>query len=225
MNLTCLFFFLLLACTARCQKHSPAFFAVAGAEYRQYQIDVEDVPRGPLPGNNGLPSDDSRFWKAISLDAQFGVRVREKWSVSLSTCVRYNLLHRLEGINIDKPYPKSIKEKKNFKYDLFFDIEKNIRLKKNKERYLFAIAGIGFTNINSAFDIILTDSYESGIFPSHHYQGTFLHFTPHINIGYRYKKIRVSVNTYFVEDPLLANLTSLWIGSSVNYEIDIRKKK
>jgi hypothetical protein len=215
---------------ASSQKTTP-FFSF-GLDYRQYPIDIEDVPRGPLPGYNGLPSDDYRFWKVISIHSRYGLRLEKNWLLSASFYGRYNLLHRLEGVNyfspdptVLEPSPKKVKERKNLKFDFFIDVEKKIKLKKNKEIYLFALAGIGFTNINSRFDIILTDSVESIPFESHHYKGTLLHFGPRISLGYQYKKIKASLDAYMIEGADLANLTALWTGATISYEMLLKKKK
>lgn len=212
-------------------KKSNSFLAF-GLDYRQYPIDVENVPRGPLPGYKGLPSDDGKFWKVISIHGRYGLRFEKNWFLSASFFGRYNLLHRLEGINYFSPYPtvlepspKKVKEKKNLKFDFFLDVEKKIKFKKSKEIYLFALAGIGFTNINSRFDIILTDSIESIPLNSHHYYGTLLHFGPRLSLGYQFKKIKTSLDAYVIEGPDLTNLTSLWLGATISYEMMLRKKK
>jgi hypothetical protein len=207
-------------------------FLSFGLDYRMYPIDVEDVPRGPLPSNKGLPSDDLKFWKASSIHGRYGFILEQNWLLSASLYGRYNLLHRVEGVNYFSPYPtvlepspQKVKERKNFKFDFFIDVEKKIKLKKSKERYFFALAGIGFTNINSRFDIILIDSVESIPFASHHYNGTLLHFSPRISLGYQYNKLKASMDAYIIEDPTLANLTSLWIAASMSYEMVFKKRK
>jgi hypothetical protein len=210
----------------------PTSFLSFGLDSRIYPIDIEDVPRGPLPPDKGLPHDDSKFWKASSIYSRYGYILEKNWLLAVSLYSRFNLHHRVEGINYFSPYPtvlepssKKVKERKNLKFDLFIDLEKKIKLKKSKERYLFALAGIGFTNINSGFDIILTDSIESIPFDSHHYQGTLLHFSPRISLGYQYNKLKASLDAYIIEDPTLANLTSLWIGATISYELILKKKK
>jgi len=208
-----------------------SFFSF-GLDHRQYPIDIEDVPRGPSIDNNGLPSDDRRFWSVTSIHGRYGMIFGKNWFVSSAFYGRYNLLHRTESINYFSPYPtvlepspKKIKERKNLKFDFFIDVEKKIKLKKSKEIYLFALAGIGFTNINSRFDITLTDSVNSIPFDSHHYHGTFLHFGPHLSLGYQYKKIKASLDAYVIEGPDLSNLTSLWTGATISYEVLLKKKK
>lgn len=205
------------------KKQSP--YILFGIDYRQYPIDIEDVPRGPLPADRGLPDDDGRFWQAFSLNSSYGINFKKNWALSATIYARYNLLHRLEGIHYPNPSFNNIKEKKNFKFDFFIDIEKKIQLKKDKERYIFALAGIGFTNINSEFDITLTDTTETGPFPPQRYNGTLLHFDPRIGMGYQYEKVRASVNAFIIEDPTLANLTSLWLGASVSYELKLKRNK
>ena len=87
------------------------------------------------------------------------------------------------------------------------------------------MAGVGFTNINSQFDITLTDSLASIPYPSHHYHGTLFHFGPRVSLGYQYNKLKASLDAYVIEDPLKTDLTSLWIGVTINYEMLLKKKK
>lgn len=230
MKAVTLLFLLLAGLIVAGQKENQ--FLSFGFDYRQYPIDIEDVPRGPLPPDNGLPSDDSKFWRPLSIHGRYGFKLKRNWLLSVSFYGRYNLLHRLEGINYLSPYPtvlepspQKVIERKNSKFDFFIDVEKKRKIKKGKEIYLFVLTGIGFTNINSKFDIILTDSLESRPFQSHHYYGTLLHFGPHISLGYQYEKVKASLDAYMIENPTLANLTSLWIGGTISYEITLRKKK
>jgi hypothetical protein len=216
------------------QGKKPIPYLSFGIDYRQYPIDIEDVPRGPLPRDNGLPSSDGKFWQTLSIHGRYGLNFQKNWLVSTSLYTRYNLLHRTQGINYHSPYPTVLepspknqnpKVKKNIKFDVFIDAEKKFNLKKEREVYFFAIAGVGFTNINSRFDIVITDSLDSNPFPGHHYKGTFLHFGPRLSLGYQFYKIKASIDGYIIEDPTLANLTSLWLGASLSYEIKLKKKK
>lgn len=230
MKILFLYFVISISFWASGQRGN-TFFSF-GLDYRQYPIDIEDVPRGPLPNDNGLPSDDERFWQTISIHGSYGLRFDKNWLFSTSLHCRYNLLHRSENVNYSSPYPTVLgppsqkpKEKKNLKFDFFIDAEKKLSLKKNKERFLLIKAGVGFTNINTGFDIVLTDSVESIPFDTRHYQGTLLHFGPRFSFGYQYEKIKASIDTYIIEDPTLANLTSLWFGATLSYEFMLKKKK
>jgi hypothetical protein len=51
------------------------------------------------------------------------------------------------------------------------------------------------------------------------------HFGPRLSLGYEYKKIKASLNAFIIEDPELTNLTSLWIGATIGYEMLLKKKK
>lgn len=187
-------------------------FLSFGLDYRQYPIDIEDVPRGGYSSN--AVSSDFRFWQVLSFHSRVGIKLEENWQLSLAGYTRYNHLTWLQGENLAAPITYKRKEKKNIKYDIFLDIEKKLRLKKNKERYFIAIGGIGFTNINTRFDVFLQDTLPSGPTQGHRYQGTFLHFGPRISLGYQYEKIKATIDTYFIEGPDLTNLTSLWIGGT-----------
>ena len=97
-------------------RHTLSF----GFDYRQYPIDIEDVPRGPLPNPKGLPDFDSKFWRPISIFGQYGLLFKKEWVLSASLYGRYNTLHRIQNLNYSQPLPKNIKRKKNFKYDFLW---------------------------------------------------------------------------------------------------------
>lgn len=223
-----LYFFISISFFTSAQRTNTFFYF--GIDYRLYPIDIENVPAGPLPANKGLPQDDSKFWKVMSLHGKYGLRFEKNWLLSTTLYGRYNLLHREENINYSSPSPtvleppqQRVKEKKNLKFDFFIDIEKRLNLKK--ENFFFASVGLGFTNINSGFDITLTDSVESIPFDTRHYKGMLLHFGPRVSFGYQHKKIKASLDTYLIEGPDLNNLTSLWLGASISYELFLKRKK
>lgn len=218
-----LFSTLLLLAFLQTEAQNKQGFISFGLDYRIFPIDIEDVPNGPLPADMGLPDDDSKFWQAISVHARYGIHLKRNWSLSLSFYTRYNLLHRLEGINVDKPYPGNIRKKKTFKYDAFIDLEKKIRLRKFDQSF-FILAGAGFTNMNSRYDITLTDYTDSWPFLPRRYKGTFLRFTPRLSLGYQYQKMRGSLDTYLIEGSTRNNLTALWFGGTISYEMQLRKK-
>ena len=220
MKTTVLLFFFVTTSIVYGQKKS--HFLSFGLDYRGYPIDIEDVPRGGY-SSNGLP-DDSKFWQVTNLYGRVGIKLEKNFYLSLASYTRYNHLTWLQGDNLASPVTYKRKEKKNFKFDAFLDIEKKMPLKKNKERYFVALAGIGFTNINTRFDVFLQDTLPSGPTQGRRYQGNFLHFTPRVSLGYQYEKIKLTIDTYFIEGPDLTNLTSLWIGGTVSYEIALKKK-
>lgn len=218
-----LFSTLMLLAFLQTEAQNKQGFISFGLDYRIFPIDIEDVPNGPLPADMGLPEDDSKFWQATSVHTRYGIHLKRNWSLSMSFYTRYNLLHRLEGINVDKPYPENIRKKKTFKYDVFIDLEKKIRLRKFDQSF-FILAGAGFTNMNSRYDITLTDYRDSGPFLPRRYKGTFLRFTPRLSLGYQYQKMRGSLDTYFIEGSTRNNLTALWFGGTISYELQRRKK-
>ena len=197
-------------------------FISFGLDYRQYPIDIEDVPRGGY-SSNALP-DNSEFWQVISVHGRYGIKLKKNWSVSLAFYTRYNHLNWLQGYSYVNP-AADLAEKKNFKYDAFLDIEKKVQLKKNKERYFFVLAGIGFTNINTHFDVFLQDTLPTGPVEGKRYVGSFCRFSPRLSIGYQYGKIKGSLDAYVIEGPDRTNLTSLWLGATIGYEIYLKKKK
>jgi hypothetical protein len=197
-------------------------FTHFGMDYRQYPIDIENVPEGPYH-SNGSPS-DMKFWKVFSIHGAYGLRLEKNWNMSLCINARYNHLHWRQGYNYVNP-PRDRKERKNFKCDVFLDFEKKVRLKKNKEQFFFGIAGIGVTNINTKFDISLQDTLSTGPIAVKHYEGTYAHLSPRISLGYQHKKIKGSLDAYIIEGPDLTNLTSLWLGATLSYEINLKKIK
>ncbi|MEZ5034670.1 MAG: hypothetical protein R2796_06750 [Chitinophagaceae bacterium] len=225
-----LIYFITISVYSSAQKRN-TFFSF-GVDYRIYPIEIENIPRGPQPEDNGLPSDDRKFWQAISIFGSYGIGIKQNWCISASIYGRYNLLHRTENINYISPSPtvlkpskQNFKTRKNIKFDFFIDVEKKIKKKKNIEKNFFIIVGLGFTNINSKYDIVLTDSVESVAFDSRHYKGSMLHFGPRINIGYQFKKIKASLVGYLIEDPKHKHLTTLWPGISLCYELKNKKSK
>jgi hypothetical protein len=207
-------------------------FVSFGIDYRWYPTDIENVPPGPIPRSKGLPSEDFKFWKPISLYGQFGYKLKKNWSVTASFYSRYNFFHRIENINntLTSPTtavssPNNPKSVYNFKYDFFLDIEKKLKLRKHKERYFLIQAGVGFTNINSRFDVTLTDSLEHRTDGPKRYHGTLLHFGPRASLGYQHEKLKLYLKAFMIENPLLTNLTSIWLGGSLGYELPLKRKK
>jgi hypothetical protein len=218
---------LLAALTVNCQLQNKSYSFSTGLDYRQLPIDIEDVPRGP--GNN---SDgdfyDLDFWCTFSVHARLGINLKKNWQLSAASYARYNHFHWSER-STDVPSAEEIQysgERKNFKYDIFLDAEKKIRLKKTKERYLFFLAGIGLTNLNTRYDVLFEKvTLPNGTIPEKRFEGTLLRFSPRVSLGYQYEKIKFSLDAYIVEGPDLNNLTSLWTGATISYEMLLRKKK
>jgi len=199
-------------------------FISFGLDYREFPIDVEDVPRGGYHSKGGFYGE--RFWRTASILSRFGLSISRRWQFSLASYVRYNHMNWLEGKSYYSPESFKRSEKKNFKYDLFIDAEKKLNLKKNREHYLTVLAGIGFTNINTAYDVTYRYTLPGGgVFDSSHYKGTISHFTPRVSVGYQYKEIKFSFDTYIIEGADRTNLTALWMGASVSYEIWFKKRK
>jgi hypothetical protein len=211
---------MMLCCPATGQLQNKYFSF--GLDYRQYPIDIENVPRGSISAK-GLP-DNSRFWKIISLHGRIGFNLNNNWYIGSTFYLRYNHLHWLQGKNLTNPSVGNRKEKKNFKYDWFVDIEKRVQLKKNTENYFIALVGLGFTNLNSRFNVFLQDTLQNGTTSGRLYSGTYKNFGPRISIGYQNKKINTSIDSYIIEGPDLNNLIALWIGLSVRYEVIIKPR-
>lgn len=205
-------------------------FLCFGIDYRWYPTDIEDASSGPLTPINGSTFGeltDSRFWQVLSIHGRLGIEAKKKWLFSIVCNARYNHNNYIEDPYIQTgptsgSFIKNTREKKKIKLDVFFDIEKKIRLVKKQEKYLTLLAGLGFTNINSHTSVTYKSNISSEIKT---YTGSYLNFGPKFSIGYQYKKIKGSLDTYMIEDPLKSNLTSLWLGATVSYEIRLKNKK
>jgi hypothetical protein len=205
-----------------------------GIDYRTYPIDIEDTP---VDASGGLQSSTygdltgDGFWKTISIHGRYGVLTKKKWCFSIAAYARYNHNHYTK-----EPYyviaptvlgtDPNTPDKSKLKIDLFLDIEKKITLKKNRENYLFFIGGVGLTNINSGTDIdYIKNNYPGGSQQPARYKGNFLNFGPRFSVGYQHNKIKGSLDAYFIEDPGLTDLLSLWFGVTISYEIALKRKK
>jgi hypothetical protein len=195
-------------------------FAVIGVDYRQYPLDIEDVPRGGS-STNGLPS-DLRFWRAMSLNTGIGILFKKNYSGLLTFYSRYNHFYWIQGYNEINSISKR-KDRKNSKFDVFADVKKKWLVNKNKARFLFATIGIGVSNVNTQYDFYLQDTLISGPGPVQHFTGDFLHFGPKVSFGLQMKKLIVGVNAFVIEGPQRNNLTSLWLGVGIGYEFDLKK--
>ncbi len=204
-----------------------------GIDYRTYPIDIEDTPvdaNGGLQGSTYGDLTGDGFWKTISIHGKYGVNTKKNFCFSVAVHARYNHNHYTKEpyyviaptvLGTDPKTPAKFK----LKFDLFLDIEKKIRVKKNRESFLFVIGGIGFTNINSGTDIYYVKNTFTGSPQPARYKGDFLHFGPRFSLGYQHKKIKGSLDAYFIEDPGLTDLLSLWLGATISYEIVIKKRK
>jgi hypothetical protein len=158
-----------------------------------------------------------------------GIKTKKNWLLSIVGNTRYNHNHYSEDPLIPSGptvyyYNENTKEKEKIKLDVFFDVEKKIRIRRNKERFLTILTGLGLTNINSQVDITYRrNNYTGGTNDPIRYKGSYLHFGPKFSLGYQYKKIKSSLDAYFIEDPLKTNLTSLWIGAAISYEMSLKK--
>jgi hypothetical protein len=221
MRITSFLILLFFTLSSSAQKRKPGWFVGAGIDFRSESIDIEDSPN-PSPPQYGPPYENN-FWKTLSLHGRFGYTPGSNWFFSTSFYTRYNAFHRIEGVNFSSTLPKEPRKKKNFKYDIFLDVEKKFRIKKNKERFLLVQGGVGFVNINTRFDVSLTDTSHWGTTYTNHYKGTLLHLGPRMSIGYQYERMKLSLDGYITEDAALSNLTAVWIGATLSYEFPTKK--
>jgi hypothetical protein len=221
------FFFIILLLTkasfAAAQSKKSNYVLSLGLEYRQLPVDIEDLPGGGnSSGNDVFYGLD--FWRSLSIQSRAGINLRNNWQASIISYIRYNHLHWLELPEDGIAELQDLKEKRNLKYDLFFAFEKRKLLKKNKEKYLFVSTGIGLSNLNTRYNVYFKDTLASGAIYEEWFKGTFLRFTPRVGLGFQFQNLIVSINGIVIEGPDLMNLTSLWLGINIAYEIRLKAK-
>lgn len=204
------------------KSQNSRFIFRAGADYRFYPIDIQDVPPGGY-SSNGLP-DDEKFWKTFSLLAEAGSSLSKTTSLSLQVSGRYNHLHWLQGTNFTNPQAKRA-AKQNIKLDIFAIVEKRFRIKKENTHSLFTSLGLGVTNLHTKYAVFLQDTLPSGPTQGKLYEGDYSHFGLQLRVGYQYKAFRFSYNTYLIEGPDRTGLASLWMGISLLHEIRSQKER
>jgi hypothetical protein len=219
-----LFMTLGMVVAAQAQIKTSRYFISAGINYRDYPVDIENAPRGPLPrSEDGFYG--SAFWQTASLQAGAGKNLGKNWQVSLTGHIRYNHFHWLELPWEGLVSSQDLKEKKSFKYDLLLECEKGFLLKQKKGKYIIASFGLGAVNMNTRYDITLRGVTPSGAMYEQDFNGTFLRLSPKISVGYQYKKVKVTIDAMVVEGAQLANYTALWPGITLRYEFPALLKK
>jgi hypothetical protein len=205
-------------------------FAGFGLDFRQDPIDIEDVPRGPSLTSTYGKLTHLNFWKVLSIHGRLGIKSKDNWLFSIVCYTRYNPNHYVEYPFIPSgltslSYNENAKAKKRIKFDLFLDIEKKLRIRRNLEKYLTILAGLGLTNINSQANLTYQRNDNSGGTPEPiSYKGSYLHFGSRFSLGYQYKRLKCSLDAYVIEDPLKTDLTSLWLGATISYELNLKKR-
>jgi hypothetical protein len=210
--LSSLLFFLVLH-TGYCQSYSIS----AGISYRTYPIDIENVPPGPAHGDASFYS--SRFWKPLSVQWSTAKYLPGNWTIQLSNVIRYNHTNWKTGVNYNVTNPPKRPEAKSFKYDFIFDIERQMPIRHSQKSAFCIQLGVGAVNLNSGFDVKMRDTLPTGLTDLRHYKGSFAKISPHLGIGYKMDKFKLMIDCLVVEGPTFQNLSSLWIGASVVYEI------
>jgi hypothetical protein len=219
MKAFALFICLSISFISSAQSRLP--FLEFGLSNRQDPIDIEDVPRGAISFNGGFYS--SEFWKVNNLNLRIGIEWQHLWSLSLAGYGRYNHLQWKGGDNLTIPDYKR-QDVKNFKYDLFLDLERTFKFKKHKNQNLFSLVGIGVTNLNTHYDVFIRDTLPTGLTGGRHFEGDVTHFGPRLSLGYQYQKIKFSLDAFVIEGSSLTGLTSLWLGASLNYRLYVKRK-
>jgi len=206
------------------QINKSKYLLAVGIEYRQLPIDIENLPaNGSSSGNDIFYGLD--FWRCLSLKSSIGTNLKNDWRLSIINYIRYNHLHWLELPEDGIAELQNLDEKKNLKFDLFLTFEKRKQLKKDKENYILASAGVGLSNINTRYNVYFKDTLPSGTIYEERFRGTFLRFTPRFGFGIQLQHVMLSLNAIIIEGPDLNDLTSLWMGGNISYEIQFKKKQ
>jgi hypothetical protein len=225
-----IFFFIGFIVSVSVKSQKTEILTSFGIDYRTYPIDIEDAQQGPLPTSTYGELTGSAFWKVLSVHGKLGVKTKDNWLFSLSLYSRYNHNHFLDDPYIPNSpnsyyYNEDTRAKNKIKFDVFVETEKKIRIKRNHEQYFTMLLGVGYTNLNSNTDITyLKNNVSGGTAQPTIYKGSFQQFCPKLSIGYQYKKIKGSIDSYFIEDPLLTNYTSIWLGATISYELVLKKR-
>jgi hypothetical protein len=216
VSMRSVFFFICLLVSLATTAQGKNIFLAFGIDYRDYPIDIEDAPRGAYTSNGRFY--DNTFWQTASIHGRAGIAFNSRWKSSIAFYTRYNHFHWQDIVGQN---PKNC-----FKYDVFADVERLFAISKNKKNWLSVLAGLGVTNLNTGYDIFLREILPSGdTTAGRRYSGTFTHFTPRFSVGYQLGKIKMSLDTYFVEGADRTNLLALWIGGTISYEFVLKKKK
>jgi hypothetical protein len=193
-----------------------------GLDNRFMSIDVEDVPRGPITSNGGFYGE--AFYETNSIMAKYGNNLTKRLSFYFSAYARYNHLNWKKGYNYSLPHYER-EEVKSMKYDLFFDLSWSLN-RMPSTKYFFVDAGLGFTNLNSKYQVYLRDTNPTGsIGAGRLYKGDLIHFGPRVLAGYFYKNIKLQSGVYFIENSELSNLLSVWPTLSLSYSFKLPMRK
>jgi hypothetical protein len=146
----------------------------------------------------------------------------ERWIVKLSNYFSRNYL-----VTTVDSFNKPVKDLYSFKYDLFFDINYELRLRKHKYSFFYLGAGIGRMNISKKFDYNFPtgerDINGNRIFEK---RATSLAFwAPRLSVGFAYKNFNVFVIAHGTPDEDLNSNPSLWVEYKLLYSFQLKKRK
>jgi hypothetical protein len=224
VKLSLFVFALFIASNTIAQTKKSVWLFSAGINYRDAPIDVENIPMGPIPhGNSGFFG--RHFFKTASIQTGINRQLKKNWLIALTLHGRYNHSQFLRLPGEGDADTQHLGQKKSFKFDFFLEVEKGLPVKKNKRRYLIASAGGGLVNLNTGYNMTLQGTTPSGTNYEKHFQGTFLRLAPKIGIGYQYESFKLTFDAIVIEGEQLIELTALWLGATLHYEFEIKKRK
>lgn len=146
----------------------------------------------------------------------------ERWLFRFSNYFSYNYLATtLDSFNLPKENLKS------FKYDLFLDVNYELRFRKFKHSFIYIGAGIGRMNISRKFD----HDYPTGGLDNNGNRifirsSTNLAFwAPRIAVGFAFKNFSAFVTAHGTPDGDFNSNPSLWIEYKLLYSFQLKKRK
>jgi hypothetical protein len=198
--------------------YGQSFVLEVGLSKKGYPIDIEDLPRGGADGGRGNFY-GNEFWTGTNVVVNSGIQMKKRWTLFLGTATRYNQLQYTRGANYTVTNFKQLYQK-NWKFDVFANARKEFSVSRDQRQLFLLEMGIGFTNINSAYNTTISDTMSSGNATSpRHFEGRMLHFGPRCGFGYRYRRLSGILDVSLVEGPQLLNLSSLWIGGVITFRL------
>jgi hypothetical protein len=184
-----------------------------GINYRQSAIDIQNHP---YSSSNKDYFYDSKFWQVPSLYSSINYKLKNSY-LSFENYIRYNHLYFTDKV---KPYATLRNtyrnEVKKMKYDVFLNYAIIKKLKKDINlNFKF---GIGFSNLNTKYDVTYYDTVVStGIIYPNNYKGTFAQLTPKFELEVINNRLGASSEVLLVEGENRIGLWALWLGFKVFY--------
>ncbi len=203
-------------CNGQIKPSKKAFFI--GINLRELPIEIENLSNGSDGSKDAFYHYAS--WRAWSLFLAYGFIEKNQLSISLQGCFRYNHLHYNKLSKGAGLVPRSPTGTKRLKSDLFIIANQKLRKLNKKINYSVGL-GIGFSNLNTKYDISFYDTVAlTGIIHERNYSGTFRALTPKLELSAHCKRFNVVTEVQFLQNgDSRQHLNALWIGFTFAYNI------